>query len=222
MAITRLGPADFALQSILIAWVETLKTDADAWARTLYKFPAQVIADARVAFLDPKRPVTVISGFPIADDRPPIISVVLLNERPDTEYMGQTEGMYQELGEDPVRQIANITKPMISLMIVSDDRRNYPQVLDEIIRIGCLVAQEMMLLAGFIDLKFESANQLHPLDLYLPQHWWIRARNYEVTEENIAQVPIDMSLWTPSVVKIALASILSKEPPNDGGVTPRT
>jgi len=222
MPTTKLGPADFALQTILYAWFDLLKTDTQAWDNALYKFPDEVVAKAREDFLDEKRPVQVISGFPIADDRPPLIAIVMLDEQDDTEYMGQMEGAYQPETGDPVLQIGNITKPMIGIMVVSDDRRNFPQVLGELVKTGCLIAQNLMIEAGFIDLKFVGAQNLMPQEYFLPQQWWVRSYTYQVTEENLAQVPIDSTLWTPSFVKIALQSILNKEPSNDGGVIPRT
>lgn len=216
---TKLGSADFAVQVILRAWFETLKTDSQAWENALYKFPDDIVADTRQMFLNAKESIQVISGFPIADDRPPIVSVVMLGETPDIEYMGQMEGIYQSMGEDPVEQVGNITRPQVGIMFAAPNRRGYPQVIAELVKVGCLIAQKAMLDAGFMDMKFESATDMNPQDLYLPQEWWIRAYTYSVMEENLARTAISGE-WVSSLVKVALAAILNMEPSNGGGITP--
>lgn len=60
----KLGSADFAVQVILRAWFESLKTDSQAWENALYKFPDDIVADTRQMFLKAKEPIDVISGFP--------------------------------------------------------------------------------------------------------------------------------------------------------------
>lgn len=221
---TPLGTADMAVTLILRAWWLTLAQSEDVWNAALRKFPAEIRARARLYFLDRDNGKMVIGGYPRVDEKPPLVAVVLLNESPDQEYMGQGVGLVASYSNPAefMEEIGNITVSNVGIMVLAESDE-IGHVYSELVRIGCMIAERRMLEAGFANFLFVEASDLAPEGMYLPKDYWIRTYTYSVLEQNEASMTLPDGQYVPAVVEIFLKRIIEIEPTlNTNGVVPTT
>lgn len=221
MSYSPLGPPDYALSKILEAWVEVLRSNEDMWNAVLAEYPAEVKTRTRQSFLSDRARLRVISGFPITNNLPPTIAVVLLSEAPEADYLGQAAGFETSYDDESeiMEVVGDVSVSHVGVMVITPNDE-LGHVYSTLVRKGCLIAQRRMLEAGFISFSFGEASDLAPAELNLPQEYWVRTYQYIVTEQNDAPMELPDGIYVPAVVEIALKAIIGLEPPlNDGGVT---
>jgi hypothetical protein len=220
--ITHLGPPDYALSIILKAWFDYLAANEDAWNAALRIFPTEIRARARKSFLSESNKPKVYGGYPRVDEKPPIVSIILLNESNVEDHMGQAVGMttsYDDEDEE-MEVIGDISQSTIGVYVIAQNDE-MGHIYSTMVRQGCMIAQRRMLEAGFANMLFNDASDLSPTDVGLPNDVWVRTYTYTVLEQVDAINTLPAGEYIPAVVEIYLKRIIELEPPlNNSGVVP--
>ena len=220
--VTHIGPPDYALAIILKAWFDYLENNEAAWDMALRIYPAEIRARARKSFLSRDNGLKVYGGYPRVDEKPPIVSVILLNETIVEDHMGQAVGMtesYDDEGET-MEVVGDISQSTIGVYVIAQNDE-MGHIYSTLVRQGALIAQRRMLEAGFANMLFNDASDLSPTDVGLPNDVWVRTYTYTVLEQVDAINTLPAGEYIPAVVEIYLKRIIELEPPlNNSGVVP--
>jgi len=220
--VTHIGPPDYALAIILKAWFDYLENNEAAWDSALRIYPDEIRARARKSFLSGNNGLKVYGGYPRVDEKPPIVSVILLNETVVEDHMGQAVGMTESYDDegDMMEVVGDISQSTVGVYVIAQNDE-MGHIYSTLVRQGALIAQRRMLDSGFANMLFNDASDLSPTDVGLPNDVWVRTYTYTVLEQVDAVNTLPDGEYIPAVVEIYLKRIIDLEPPlNNSGVVP--
>ncbi|MFA5445248.1 MAG: hypothetical protein WC262_09795 [Bacteroidales bacterium] len=220
--VTHIGPPDYALAIILKAWFDYLENNEAAWDSALHIYPDEIRARARKSFLSGNNGLKVYGGYPRVDEKPPIVSVILLNETVVEDHMGQAVGMTESYDDegDMMEVVGDISQSTVGVYVIAQNDE-MGHIYSTLVRQGALIAQRRMLDSGFANMLFNDASDLSPTDVGLPNDVWVRTYTYTVLEQVDAVNTLPDGEYIPAVVEIYLKRIIDLEPPlNNSGVVP--
>lgn len=170
--------------------VERFQAEPKRWRRILH-FLEQDEIDL-VARVFAARPPTIRAGYGTAQDPMPLVTVALMQERPDQEVLGdilEPETDYDEFEHGKAELLGAIYEQTIEITIYAD----HPDValyLYHWARYGLQAHLDWFLRHGLIEPRFVSGSEVRPDPRFVPERLFCRTLTWTVRGEAVSAEPL--------------------------------
>lgn len=170
--------------------VARFQAEPRRWRRVL-RFLSEAEIDTVVRFFA-ARPPTIRAGYATAEDPMPVVTVALMQERPEQEVLGDMldpDAPFKEFGRGDAEIRGEICEQTIEVTIYAD----HPDValyLYHWARYALFAQQDWMMANGLIEPRFVSGGDIRPDPRFVPERLFCRVLTWTTKGEVVYAEPL--------------------------------